>query len=143
MPVYVGSVRLVQMRLLVFNDEMPRPNNYASAIERGNNAMRHDVFHRGVALAMLEPALFGGMHHGARHGVGKVFLQAGGKAQNFILGSGVAHRFDAHQLGRRLGERARFVEYDGVRLGECLEVTRPFHHNACLCRIAHGGHHGN
>ena len=130
------------MRVFVFEHEVLRANNHALALKRRGNAVRHDVFHGGVAFAVFQPALLRGVHHGARHGVGEVLFQAGGEAKHFLFGPAVGGKH-AGQLGLGFGQRARLVEHDGVGLGEGLEILRALHHNARLRGVAHGSHHGD
>ena len=42
-----------------------------------------------MTLAVLEPALAGGVDHGTRHRMRKMLLQASGKAQDLVLAPAV------------------------------------------------------
>ena len=104
--------------------------------------MRDDVLHGRVALAMLKPSFLGGGNHGAGDGVGEMLLQTRRKTQHFIFAPPVGGD-DAREFRLCLGERARLIEYDGVRFGERFEVFRSLDHDAGFGSIAHGSHYGD
>ena len=133
---------LGDFHLLVFDHEMLRADDDALAVKRAGNAVRHDVLHLGVAFAGLEVLLGRGAHDGAGHRVREVLFQAGGEAQH-LVGIPAVEREHARHLRRCLGERARFVEHDGVGLGHALKMLRTLHGEAGLRRLAHGGQHGD
>ena len=104
--------------------------------------MRHDVLDGGMALAVLEPTLAGGVDHGTRHRMREMLLQAGGKAQDLVLAPAIG-RQHASQARLCLGQRTGLVKDNGVGLGNRLKVLRALDHDAHLGSIAHGSHDGD
>ena len=104
--------------------------------------MRHDVLDRGMAFAVLEPALAGGVDHGTRHRMREMLLQACGKAQNLVLAPAIG-REHASQARLRLGERAGLIKHNSVGLGKRLKVLGALDHYAHLGSVAHGSHDGD
>ena len=92
-----------------------------------------------MALAVLEPALAGGVDHGTRHRMREMLLQAGRKAQDLVLAPAIGGEH-AGKTRLRLGERAGLIKHNGVGLGKRLKVLRALDHDAHLGGIAHSGH---
>ena len=95
-----------------------------------------------MALAVLEPALAGGVDHGTRHRMREMLLQASRKAQNLVLAPAIG-RQHAGKTRLRLGERAGLVKHNGIGLGKRLKVLGALDHDAHLGSIAHSGHDGD
>ena len=104
--------------------------------------MCHDVLDGSMALAVLEPALAGGVDHGTRHRMREMLLQASGKAQDLILAPAIGGEH-AGKTRLCLGERAGLIKHNGVGLGKRLKVLRTLDHDAHLGSIAHGSHDGD
>ena len=102
--------------------------------------MCHDVLHLGVHLLVGDAALLGGTHHGVGHGVGEVFFQAGGQLQHFALVT-AGEGDHVHHLRGGAGEGAGFIEHDGVRLGEGLQILAALDRDVIAAALAHGGQH--
>ncbi len=64
---------------------MLRADDHALAVERRRDAVRHEVLHVGVALAVREALVGGSAHHRAGHRVGEVLLQAGSQAKHLVI----------------------------------------------------------
>ena len=129
--------------MLVLHHEVATTDDDALAIERRCDAVRHDIGDLGMAFAMLEAARGGGRHHGARHGMREMLLQAGRGAQHLVLGP-IGHEGEhARDPGRRLGERSRLIEHDGVGGGDGLEMLGTLDGHALVRALAHGGEHAD
>ena len=127
---------------LVLKYKMRRTDDGATPFDGRSDAVRHDVLDGGMALAMLEPTLSGGVDHGACHRMRKMLLQAGRKAKDLVLAPAVGREY-AGKTRLRLGERAGLIKHNGVGLGKRLKVFRALDHDAHLGGIAHGGHDGD
>ena len=103
--------------------------------------MRNDILYAGMHLLVLQPLLGGTAHHGAGNRVRKMLFQAGRHAQH-LLALRAAERHHLAHHGLRLCQRARFVEHDGVRLGQRLQKPAALHRDAPLAALAHGAQHG-
>ena len=134
-------LRFGDLNLLVLHDEMFRADDHALAVKRACYAVRHDVLHLGVALAVLEALVGSGAHHRAGHRVREVLLQARGEPKHLVIVPAVKGKHARHLRGC-LGERARLVEHDDVGLRHGLEVLRTFHGESRLGGLAHGRQHG-
>ena len=135
-------LRLGDLDLLVLHDEVLRADDHALAGKRACYAVRHDVLHLGVALAVLQALLGGSAHDRAGHRVREVLLQACGEAKHLVIVPPVKGKHARHLRGG-LGERARLIEHDDVGLHHGLEVLRALHGEARLGRLAHGRQHGD
>ena len=132
----------LELRTLILKYKVRGTDDGATPLNGRGNAVRHDVLDRGMAFAVLEPALAGGVDHGTRHRMREMLLQACGKAQNLVLTPAIG-REHASQARLRLGERAGLIKHNGVGLGKRLKVLRALDHHAHLGGIAHGGHDGD
>ena len=79
----------LELRALVLKHKVCRADNRATPLDGRSDAVRHDVLDGSMALAVLEPALAGGVDHGTRHRMRKMLLQASGKAQDLVLAPAV------------------------------------------------------
>ena len=79
----------IELRALVLKHKVRRADNRATPFDGRGNAVCHDVLDGGVALAMLEPTLAGGVDHGTCHRMREMLLQAGRKAQDLVLAPAV------------------------------------------------------
>ena len=105
--------------------------------------MGNHVLHLGVQLVVVdEAAALGLRHDGSRHAVREVLLDAGGQAQDVLLG-GLRERDDAAHGGRGVGQRAGLVEDHGVGRGQGLQVLAAAHGHAGAHGLVHGAHHGD
>ena len=127
---------------LVLEYKVRGTDDGATSLDGRGNAVCHDVLDRSVTLAVLEPALACRIDHGARYRVGKMLLQASGKAQNLVLAPAVG-REHAGKTRLRLGKRPGLIKHNGVGLGKRLKVLCALDHDAHLGSIAHGSHDGN
>ena len=116
-------VGLGDFHLLVFDHEMLRADDDALAVKRAGYAVRHDVLHLGVALAMLQALLGGSAHNRAGHRVREVLFQACGEAQHLVGVPAVEGKHARHLRGVASVERARLVEHDGVGLRHSARST--------------------
>ena len=132
----------LELRTLVLKHKVRRTDDCATPLDGRSDAVRHDVLDRGMALAVLEPALTGSVDHGTRHRMRKMLLQAGRKAQNLVLAPAIGGEH-AGKTRLRLGKRASLIKHNGVGLGKRLKVLRALDHDAHLGGIAHGSHDGD
>ena len=104
--------------------------------------MRHHILHLRMIFLVRQPAPLCLLDHGVCHGMGIVFLQAGGKPQHFgfIL---PAKGDDLCNLWRGAGQRAGLIEYDGVRLGNGLQKAPALDGNRMPAAFPHGKQHRN
>ena len=79
----------LELRALVLKHKVCRADNRATPFDGRSDAVRHNILDRSVTLAVLEPALAGGVDHGTRHRMRKMLLQASGKAQDLVLAPAV------------------------------------------------------
>lgn len=132
----------LELRALVLKHKVCRADNRATPFDERSDAVRHDVLDGGMALAVLEPTLAGGVDHGTRHRMREMLLQASRKAQNLVLAPAIG----GEHTGKTrlcLGERASLVKHNGVGLGKRLKVLRALDHDAHLGGVAHGSHDGD
>ena len=134
--------RLIDDDPLVLDDKVLAANDAALAIERAGDTVGHDVLDLGMALAMLQVACGGGVHHGASNGMREMLLQAGREAQHLRLVPAVEGKH-AGDLGFGVGEGARLVEDDGIGIGHGLEVLGTLDHEALAHALVHGRKHGD
>ena len=132
----------LELRALVLKYKVRGTDDGATPFNGRSDAVRHNILDRSVTLAVLEPALAGGVDHSARHRMRKMLLQAGGKAQNLVLAPAIGGEH-AGKTRLRLGERAGLIKHNGVGLGKRLKVLRALDHDAHLGSIAHGSHDGD
>ena len=69
-----------------------------------------------MAFLMAQASAAGRFHYGVGHGVGEVFLQAGGQAEHLRLILAVEGD-DLGHLGTGVGKGAGLIKDDGVRFG--------------------------
>ena len=132
----------LELRTLVLKHKVRGTDDDATPFNGRSDAVRHDVLDRSVTLAVLEPALAGGVDHGTRHRMREMLLQAGGKAQNLVLAPAIGGEH-AGKTRLHLGERAGLIKHDGIGLGKRLKVLRALDHDAHLGGIAHSSHDGD
>ena len=132
----------LELRALVLKYKVRGTDDGATPFNGRSDAVRHNILDRSVTLAVLEPALAGGVDHSARHRMRKMLLQAGGKAQNLVLAPAIGGEH-AGKTRLRLGKRAGLIKHNGVGLGKRLKVLRALDHDAHLGSIAHGSHDGD
>ena len=132
----------LELRTLVLKYKVRGTDDGATPFNGRSDAVRHNILDRSVTLAVLKPALAGGVDHSARHRMRKMLLQAGGKAQNLVLAPAIGGEH-AGKTRLRLGERAGLIKHNGVGLGKRLKVLRALDHDAHLGSIAHGSHDGD
>ena len=79
-----------------------------------------------MIFLVRQPAPLCLLDHGVCHGMGIVFLQAGGKPQHFgfIL---PAKGDDLCNLWRGVGQRAGLIEYDRISCGYCFQKFPTLH----------------
>ena len=75
----------LELRALVLKHKVCRADNRATPFNGRGDAVRHNILDGSVTLAVLEPALAGGVDHGTRHRMREMLLQAGRKAQDLVL----------------------------------------------------------
>ena len=75
----------LELRALVLKYKVRGTDDGATSFDGRSDAVRHDVLDGGMALAVLEPALAGGVDHGTCHRMREMLLQTGRKAQNLVL----------------------------------------------------------
>ena len=125
---------------LILKDEVRAADENLLVVHNARNAMRHDVLHLRVILLVRQAAALGLSHDGVGDGVGIVLLEARGKAEHFTL-LVAAEGDDLRDLGRGVGERAGFVEDDGVRLGNGFEEAPALDGDVIAAALAHGREH--
>ena len=132
----------LELRALVLKYKVRGTDDGATPFNGRGNAVCHDVLDRSVTLAVLEPALAGGVDHGTRHRMREMLLQTGRKAQNLVLAPAIG-RQHAGKTRLRLGERTGLIKHNGVGLGKRLKILSALDHDAHLGSIAHGSHDGD
>ena len=125
---------------LVLEDEVCAADEHCFLVHHARNAVRHDVLDLRVILLVRQSAVPGLGHDGVGDGVGIVLFEARGKAEHFTL-LVVAEGDDLRNLGRGVGERAGFVEDDGVRLGDGFEEAPALDGDVMAAALAHGREH--
>ena len=110
------------------------------AVDLAGDAVSHQVFHLRVAFLVAEcsPLCLG--HHGLGHGVGIMFLQAGGQTEHLRLIL-PAEGDDLGHFGRCVGQGAGLVEQNGVCHGDRLHKPPAFHQQLMGAGLLHGGEH--
>ena len=132
----------LELRTLVLKHKVCRADNRAAPLDGRSDAVRHNILDGGMALAVLEPALAGGVDDGARHRMREMLLQAGRKAQDLVLAPAIGGEC-AGKTRLRLGQRAGLIKHNGVGLGKRLKVLGALDHHAHLGGVAHGSHDGD
>ena len=79
----------LELRALIVEYKVRGTDDGATSFDGRSDAVCHDVLDGSMALAVLEPALAGGVDHGTRHRMREMLLQASGKAQDLILAPAV------------------------------------------------------
>ncbi len=132
----------LELRALILKYKVRGTDDGATPFDGRSDAVCHDVLDGSMALAVLEPALAGGVDHGACHRMRKMLLQASGKAQDLVLAPAIGGEH-AGKTRLRLGQRAGLIKHNGVGLGKRLKVLCALDHDAHLGGIAHSGHDGD
>ncbi|CAN4028581.1 NADPH-dependent glutamate synthase, partial [Dysosmobacter welbionis] len=124
--------------LLVLEDEVGTADAHLLPVHGAGDAMGHQILHLSMAFLMAQAPAFGLLHHGVGHGVREVLLQAGGQTEHLRLLLAVEGDDLCHP-GAGVGEGARLVKNDGVRLGSRLQELAAFHGDVLFSRLPHGG----
>ena len=69
--------------MFVLQDKVGAADQDSFSAHSAHDTVSDDVFHLGVVFLMAKAPALGLLHHGVGHGVGEVFLQAGGQPQHF------------------------------------------------------------
>ena len=108
-------------------------------IHRAGDAVRHQILHLGMAFLMAQASAAGRFHYGVGHGVGEVFLQAGGQAEHLRLILAVEGD-DLGHLGTGVGKGAGLIKDDGVRFGCGFQKPAALDGDVLTPGLPHGRH---
>ena len=125
---------------LVLENEVVAAEDDLLAVNGAVDAVGNDVFDLGVALVVVQTAADRFVYDGVCYRVRIVLLKAGGEAEHLVLLVS-AEGYDIGDLGACVGERAGFVENDGVGLGDGLKELAALDGDAVCTALAHGGKH--
>ena len=103
-------------------------NCHPMAVDRGKHAVAGLLGNVSHGAAVVITGI--GIAKRGRDGVRGVVLHMSGQVEELLFGQ--MRRVDRGDLEDALGERARLVEDNGLRLCQSLEVVRPLHEDAVL-----------
>ena len=125
---------------LVLENEVVAAEDDLLTVNGAVDAVGNDVFDLGVALVVVQAAADRFVYDGVCYRVRIVLLKAGGEAEHLVLLVS-AEGYDIGDLGACVGERAGFVENDGVGLGDGLKELAALDGDAVCAALAHGRKH--
>ena len=89
----------------------------------------------------LQTAHLGGGNDGAGERVGGVLFDGGGEAVQIVfVKAAVGDAINGGNLRPAFGQRAGFVQHDGIDVGSFFHRRRVFKPNAVFHRLAHADH---
>ena len=126
---------------LILKDKVGAADEDPLPIYGAGDAVGHQIFHLGVVLLVTQAPALRLLHHGVGHGMGKVFLQAGGQPQHFgfLLG---AERYHLSHPGAGMSQGAGLVKDDGVGGSHRLQELAALDGDMGPSRLPHGREDG-
>ena len=137
-----GFLSFRDRTFFILKHKMAASDHHALFSDGGGNSVGYHIFHLRVHFLVVQLLFLRRLHHGPRHGVGKMLLQAGGDAQQLIRRLAVKGDDGGHG-GAGPGERARLVKDNGFRFRHGFQIFSSLYRHMVPSRFPDGGQHGN